>query len=158
MKRTPITLKGFKKLKAKLEFLKKKKRPKIISSIISARSQGDLRENAEYQAAREEQSFYEGKIKEIELKLSTAQIIDITKIVNVGKIIFGSTIVIQNMKTKKKLIYKIVGEEESDIKNNLISVNSPIARGLIGKSVGKIAVIVTPKGKVEYKILTVKYI
>ncbi|WP_343188081.1 transcription elongation factor GreA [Buchnera aphidicola (Ceratoglyphina bambusae)] len=155
---TPITILGYKKLKDKLYDLKNFKRKKIIDDIKKARQHGDLKENAEYHAARNEQSFCEGKIKEIENKLSNVNIIDITKIPNKNKVVFGVTVSILNTKTKKKFVYKIVGEDEANFKNNFISVISPISRGLIGKFVGDNVLINTPKGKMKYKIIKVEHI
>ncbi|BBI01302.1 transcription elongation factor GreA [Buchnera aphidicola (Nipponaphis monzeni)] len=154
----PMTLRGAYKLRKELEELKNNKRPKIIRSIKIAREHGDLKENAEYQAAREEQSFCEGRIQDIEAKLSNAQIIDISKISNVGKIIFGVTITILDVRNKKTFIYQIVGHDESDCKNKLLSIHSPLARGLIGKYVGDIVQINTPKGNIEFEILAVEHI
>ncbi|XBC42132.1 MAG: transcription elongation factor GreA [Buchnera aphidicola (Meitanaphis elongallis)] len=154
----PMTLLGAEKLRKELEILKKIKRPKIIASIVEARQHGDLKENAEYHMAREEQSFCEGKIKEIELKLSKAQIIDVTKIKNYGTIVFGSTVTIRNFSTNKVFVYRIVGDDESDFKLNLISINSPMSRGLIGKRIGNIAIIKTPSGDIKYEILNIEYI
>ncbi|QJC37549.1 transcription elongation factor GreA [Enterobacteriaceae endosymbiont of Donacia thalassina] len=154
----PMTLKGIKKLRKELIKLKNIERPKIINSIIEARKHGDLKENAEYQAAREAQSFCEGRIKEIEIKLSNANIIDVTKIIHNDKIIFGSTVYIQNILTNKKITYKIVGNDESDLKNNLISINAPLARALIGKKKNNIIKVQTPKGIIKYKILKIEYI
>ncbi|WDI78342.1 transcription elongation factor GreA [Candidatus Purcelliella pentastirinorum] len=158
MKKTPMTLRGAKKLRKKLDKLKKIKRPHIISLIAEARKHGDLKENAEYYSAREEQGFCEGKIQEIETKLANAQIIDIKKIPNNGKIIFGTTVTILNINLKKKFTYRIVGDDEANLKENLISVNSPIARGLICKIIGDHTIIQTPCGKIKYKILQVEYI
>jgi len=152
-----MTSLGVEKLRKKLEILKKVKRPKIIASIIEARQHGDLKENAEYHAAKEEQSFCEGKIKEIELKLSKIRVIDVTLIKNCGTVIFGSTVTICNLDTNKSVTYRIVGDDESDFKLNLISINSPMSRGLIGKKIGNIAVIKTPSGDVKYKILNIEY-
>jgi len=152
-----MTLLGSEKLRKELETLKKEKRPKIIASIVEARQHGDLKENAEYHAAKEEQSFCEGRIKEIELKLSKSQIIDIKKMKNCGIVVFGSTVTICNLSIKKTFTYCIVGDDESDFKLNLISINSPMSRGLIGKKVNDIAVIQTPSGNIKYKILKVEY-
>ncbi|MBZ2279540.1 MAG: transcription elongation factor GreA, partial [Buchnera aphidicola] len=129
----PMTLRGVEKLRQELKNLKNIQRPRIISAISEAREYGDLKENAEYHAAREEQSFCEGRIKDIEKKLSNAQIIDVKKITNTGRVIFGSTVTIMNVQTKEHFTYCIVGDDESNFKKNLISVNSPMARGLIGK-------------------------
>ncbi|OQM34187.1 transcription elongation factor GreA [bacterium endosymbiont of Pedicinus badii] len=158
MNQFPMTLEGAKKLKKELEYLKNIERPKITKAISEARSHGDLKENAEYHAAREQQSFCEGRIKEIESKLSYAQIIDITKITPSKKVVFGSTVSLINLKTKSKISYKIVGEDEADLKKKLISISSPIARGLVGKKEKEIAYIDTPRGIAKYKILKVQYI
>ncbi|WP_343154073.1 transcription elongation factor GreA [Buchnera aphidicola] len=154
----PMTVRGAEKLRKELKQLKNIKRPRIILDIAKAREHGDLKENAEYHAAREEQSFCEGRIKEIELKLSNCQIIDITKIPNDGRVVFGSTVTIVNIKNKKMFTYQIVGDDESNFKKNLISVNSPMSRGLIGKTINTIATIFTPSGNVEYKILKIDYL
>ncbi|QCI18352.1 transcription elongation factor GreA [Buchnera aphidicola (Aphis nasturtii)] len=154
----PMTIRGAKKLRKELEQLKNKKRPRIIIEIAKAREHGDLKENAEYHSAREEQSFCEGRIKEIELKLSHCQIIDITKIPNDGRVVFGSTVTVLNIKNNEIFTYQIVGDDESDFKKNLISINSPMSRGLIGKNINTIATILTPSGNVEYKILKVDYV
>ncbi|MCU4136848.1 transcription elongation factor GreA [Buchnera aphidicola (Sitobion miscanthi)] len=154
----PMTVRGAEKLRQELKKLKTIKRPRIITAIAEAREHGDLKENAEYHSAREEQSFCEGRIKEIELKLSNSQIIDITKISNNGRVIFGSTVSILNMKNNEKFTYQIVGDDESDFKKYLISINSPIARGLIGKKINDVVSICTPGGDVEYKILKINYI
>ncbi|BAP58851.1 transcription elongation factor GreA [Candidatus Tachikawaea gelatinosa] len=158
MKKNPMTLRGLKKLRKELNNLKKIKRPKIIASIAEAREHGDLKENAEYHAAREEQGFCEGRIKEIESKLSCAQVIDIKKIPNKGRIIFGSTVTVMNVQTSKQSIYCIVGDDEADFRKKLISIHSPMARGLIGKKINDFTVIETPKGNVEYQIIQVEYL
>ena len=154
----PMTAKGAEMLREELKHLKSVKRPQIVKSIAEAREHGDLKENAEYHAAREQQSFCEGRIQDIEGKLSNIQIIDVTKMPNTGKVIFGTTVTIINLETDEETTYKIVGQDEADIKNNLISVSSPIARGLIGKSLDDIANIQTPKGNVEFEISAVEYI
>lgn len=154
----PMTVRGAEKLRKELEQLKKIKRPRIICEISEARKHGDLKENAEYHSAREEQSFCEGRIKEIESKLSNSQIIDITKISNDGRVVFGSTVTIINIKNSEIFTYQIVGDDESDFKKNLISINSPMSRGLIGKTINTIAVICTPSGDVEYKVLKIDYV
>ncbi|WMC19662.1 MAG: transcription elongation factor GreA [Enterobacteriaceae bacterium PC38] len=158
MKKTLITIQGFKKIKKELNYLKNKIRPKIINEIIKARKYGDLKENSEYHAAREQQNFVENKIQKFEFKLAYSKIIDITKIKNKGIIIFGSTVTIINLNTKKKLKYRIVCNNESNIKKKLISVYSPIARNLIGKKKNTIIYIKTPIGKIKYKILKIEYI
>ncbi|WP_343128441.1 transcription elongation factor GreA [Buchnera aphidicola (Kurisakia onigurumii)] len=154
----PMTIEGAEKLRKELQKLKNVIRPRIIFSIKEARNHGDLKENAEYHAAREEQAFCEGRIQHIESVLSKSNIIDITKIFNSGKVIFGVTVKIINIETKKKFIYRIVGDHESDFKNNLISINSPMARGLIGKKINDIAIVETPNKEIEFKILSIKHI
>lgn len=158
MNQIPMTLRGAEKLREELEELKTIKRPRIIASIAEAREHGDLKENAEYHAAREEQAFCEGRIQEIEAKLSNAQVIDITKMSVSSRVIFGATVTVMNLETEEEAKYRIVGDDEADFKLNLISVNSPIARGLIGKEADDVVVIKTPGGEVEYEILQVEYI
>ena len=158
MTQYPMTAHGAEMLRAELQELKSVKRPEIITAIAEAREHGDLKENAEYHAAREQQSFCEGRIQDIEAKLSNAQIIDVTKMENTGKIIFGTTVTLINCETDDEITYKIVCDDEADIKNNLISVNSPIARGLIGKMIDDVANIQTPKGAVEFEVIEVQYI
>ncbi|NHB92188.1 transcription elongation factor GreA [Photorhabdus cinerea] len=158
MKQIPMTGRGADKLREELDYLKNVRRPKIISDIAEAREHGDLKENAEYHAAREQQGFCEGRIQEIEAKLSNAQVIDVTKMPKTGRVIFGATVTALNVNTDEEQTYRIVGDDEADIKENLISVNSPIARGLIGKEVDDVVTIKTPGGEVEYEILKVEYI
>lgn len=158
MQQIPMTAKGAQLLREELNHLKSVKRPQIIQAIAEAREHGDLKENAEYHAAREQQGFCEGRIQDIEAKLSVAQIIDVTKMANNGKVIFGATVTLLNLDTDSEITYRIVGDDEADIKNNLISVNSPIARGLIGKSLDDIVQIQTPAGVVEYEIIEVEYL
>lgn len=158
MNQIPMTAHGAEMLKAELHELKTVRRPQIVASIAEAREHGDLKENAEYHAAREQQSFCEGRIQDIEGKLGNAQIIDVTKMDNNGKVIFGATVTVMNLDTDEETTYKIVGDDEADIKNNLISVNSPIARGLIGKSLDDIANIQTPSGAKEFEIVEVEYV
>ena len=158
MSQIPMTVEGAQRLRDELQELKTVKRPAIVIAIAEARAHGDLKENAEYHAAREQQGFCEGRIQDIEAKLSNAQIIDITKLPNTGKVIFGSTVTILNLDTDEEVTYRIVGDDEADIKNQLISVNSPIARGLIGKSADDVVNITTPKGVVEYEITEIEYI
>lgn len=158
MSQIPMTVQGAERLRLELHELKSVKRPIIIQAIATAREHGDLKENAEYHAAREQQGFCEGRIQDIEAKLSNAQIIDISKLPNSGKVIFGSTVTILNLDTDDEVTYRIVGDDEADIKNNLISVNSPIARGLIGKVADDVVNITTPKGVVEFEITAVEYI
>lgn len=158
MNQIPMTAKGAEMLKSELHELKTVRRPQIVSAIADAREHGDLKENAEYHAAREQQSFCEGRIQDIEGKLSNAQVIDVTKMDNNGRVIFGTTVTIMNLDTDEEITYKIVGDDEADIKKNMISVNSPIARGLIGKSLDDIANIHTPSGVKEFEVIEVKYI
>ena len=158
MNKVPLTVAGAQKLREELEELKTVVRPRIIKAIAEAREHGDLKENAEYHAAREQQSFAEGRIAEIEGKLSNAQIIDVTKLDANGKVVFGSTVEIEDLDTGKIVTYQIVGEDEADIKAGRISVGSPIARALIGKEVEDVVVVKAPGGDIEYEILTVKYI
>lgn len=158
MNQTPMTILGAEKLREELEYLKSDLRPKIIEAIAEARAHGDLKENAEYHAAREQQGFCEGRIQDIEGKLSKAQIIDVTKLANNGRVVFGATVTVLKSDTEEEITYRIVGDDEADIKMGLISVNSPIARGFIGKEVDDVAVIKTPSGDVEYEILEVQYL
>lgn len=158
MKQIPMTVRGAELLREELEFLKNVRRPQIIDAIAEAREHGDLKENAEYHAAREQQGFCEGRIQEIEGKLGNAQIIDVTKMANNGKVIFGATVRLVNADTDEEVTYRIVGDDEANIKEGLISVNSPIARGLVGKEVDDSVSIVTPGGKVEFDIINVEYI
>lgn len=158
MNQVPMTAQGAENLRSELQELKTVKRPQIIQAIADAREHGDLKENAEYHAAREQQSFCEGRIQEIEAKLSNSQIIDVTKIPNNGRVIFGVTVSILNVDTDEETTYKIVGDDEADIKNNLISVNSPIARGLIGKELDDVVNIKTPAGTVEFEITNIQHI
>jgi transcription elongation factor GreA len=158
MKKVPMTVAGAEMLREELQRLKSVDRPRIIASIAEARAHGDLKENAEYHAAREQQSFMEGRVQEIEGKLSNIQVIDVTQLENEGKVIFGSTVKILNLKTQQEVIYKVVGEDEADIKVAKISVTSPIARGLIGKFVGDTVDVQTPDGVISYEITDVEYI
>ena len=158
MQRYPMTPQGKLALEQELQQLKSVVRPRIIQAIAEAREHGDLKENAEYHAAREQQGFCEGRIKDIEAKLSNAQVIDITKMPNNGRVIFGSTVSVLNLDTDEEQTYRIVGDDEADFKQNLISVNSPIARGLIGKEQDDVVTIRTPGGEVEYEITKVEYL
>jgi len=158
MDKVPLTVVGAEKLKAELDELKTVTRPRIVEAIATAREHGDLKENAEYHAAREQQSFAEGRINEIEGKLSNAQIIDIKEIDAKGKVIFGATVEIEDLETEKKVTYQIVGQDEADIKEGRISVGSPIARALIGKEVEDVVTVKTPNGDVDYEILSIQYI
>ena len=158
MNRVPMTVEGEQALREELKQLKSVERPRIIQAISEARAHGDLKENAEYHAAREEQGFVEGRIQEIEGKLSEAHIIDITKIDCTGKVLFGSTVHIINVDTEEVRAYKIVGDDEAEVKQNKISVNSPIARALIGKEEGDVAQVKAPSGIVEWEIDKVEHI
>jgi len=158
MNKVPMTHEGAEALRKELEQLKKIERPKVVQAIAEARAHGDLKENAEYHAAREQQSFMEGRIQEIEGKLSYVQVIDITKIPEGDKVIFGCTVDIINVDTDDVKQYKIVGDDEADIKQGKISYQSPIARALIGKEVGDVVRVVTPGGEVEYEIDQVQHI
>ena len=154
----PITLNGLEKLKEELVFLKEKKRPEIVASIAEARSHGDLKENAEYHAAKEEQSHNEGRITEINDIIARANVIDVTKLTNDGKVIFGSTVYLENLDTGDKINYKIVGKDEANLKEKLIYFQSPIGKGLIGKNKNDLVEIITPAGKKNFEIKDVKYI
>ena len=158
MNKVPLTAHGAEKLKTELKELKNVRRPNVIQAIAEARAHGDLKENAEYHAAREEQGFIEGRIGNIEGKLSNAQIIDITKLDATGKVVFGTTVELVDEETGKDVVYQIVGEDEADIKKGRISFSSPVARALIGKEEGDIAVVQAPGGEKEYEIVAVKYI
>ncbi len=158
MDKEPITTIGLEKLKEELKILKEKKRPEIVSAIAEARSHGDLKENAEYHAAKEQQSHNEGRIQEIENSIATANVVDVTKLNNDGKVIFGSTVYLKNLNTNEKIIYKIVGKDEADLKQKLIYFKSPIGRGLIGKNKGDLAEISTPNGIKNFEIYDVKYV
>jgi len=156
--RVPMTVEGEVALRAELERLKTKDRPTVIAAIAEAREHGDLKENAEYHAAREQQGFIEGRIADIESKLSVVQVIDVTSLPHTGKVIFGTTVDLINVDTDAEVTYTIVGDDEADIKLNKISINSPIARALIGKEEGDIAAVETPAGVTEYEIAEVKHI
>lgn len=158
MTKVPLTKRGAEKLREELKHLKTVDRPAVIEAIATAREHGDLKENAEYHAAREQQSFIEGRIQEIDGKLSNAEIIDVTKLNAGDRVVFGATVDLYNEETGDEITYQIVGEDEADIKAKLISVASPIARALIGKSVGDIAVVIAPSGEKEFEILDVRYI
>lgn len=156
--RVPMTAQGAERMKEELKELKQVERPSIIKAIAEAREHGDLKENAEYHAARERQGFVEGRIKDLEGKLSHAQVIDVTKINGNGRVIFGATVDLADEDSGDELTYQIVGDDEADIKNGKISVSSPIARALIGRSEGDVAVVKAPSGDLEYEILEVHYI
>jgi transcription elongation factor GreA len=158
MSTVPITKDGAQALKVELKELKSVRRPAVIEAIAEARAHGDLKENAEYHAAREEQGFIEARIKDLEGKLSNAQIIDITQLPDNGTVVFGSTVVIYEEEKDKEISYQIVGEDEADLKLNKISVTSPVARALIGKAVDDVAIVNAPGGNIEYEIVEVKYL
>ena len=158
MDKEPITLQGLEKIKEELVFLKEKKRPEIVSAIAEARSHGDLKENAEYHAAKEQQSHNEGRIQEINDIIARANVIDVTKIANDAKVIFGSTVYLVNLDTDEKIDYKIVGKDEADLKKKLIYFKSPIGKGLIGKNKGDLVEVNTPSGVKNFEIKDVKYI
>jgi len=158
MEKEPITINGLEKIKKELIFLKEKKRPEIVSAIAEARSHGDLKENAEYHAAKEQQSHNEGRIQEIEDIIARANIIDVTKLHNDGKVIFGSTVYLNDLDLNEKINYKIVGKDEADLKKKLIYFKSPIGKGLISKKKKDLVEISTPSGNKNFEIIDVKYI
>ena len=158
MDKEPITIQGIEKIKKELTYLKETKRPEIVSAIAEARSHGDLKENAEYHAAKEQQSHNEGRIQQIEDIIARANVIDVTKINNDGKIIFGSTVYLEDLDTGEKINYKIVGKDEADLKQKLIFFQSPISKGLIGKNKNDLVEITTPSGVKNFEIKDVKYI
>ena len=158
MNRVPMTVRGEQVLREELDRLKKVERPRITQAIAEAREHGDLKENAEYHAAREQQSFAEGRIKELEHKLSHAQIIDVTTIPVTGKVVFGATVTLVDVEDNRTVAYRIVGEDEADAKANLISVNSPIARALVGKTEGDEVIVNAPGGDVIYEIEAVEHL
>jgi transcription elongation factor GreA len=158
MSKVPMTVAGEASLRAELEQLRKVERPRISKAIAEAREHGDLKENAEYHAAREQQSFAEGRIMDIESKLAEAQVIDVTRLNKTGKVIFGTTVDLINVETDETVRYQIVGEDEAEVKSNKISVTSPIARALIGKEEGDVVVVRAPGGDIEYEIDEVHHI
>jgi transcription elongation factor GreA len=157
VKRTPMTLRGAERLRAELKQLKSEARPNVIKAIAEARAHGDLSENAEYHAAREQQSFIEGRINDIENRLSNAEVIDVTKLSASSRVVFGSTIELEDQ-DRNKVVYQLVGDDEADIKQGLLSVSSPIARALIGKSEGDVVDVTTPGGTRSYEVMSVRYI
>jgi transcription elongation factor GreA len=157
MKRSPMTSKGAERLRNELKRLKSEDRPRVIQAIAEARAHGDLSENAEYHAAREQQSFIEGRIKDIEAHLSNSEIIDVTSVAVAGRVVFGATLELENQDDGSKIVYQIVGDAEADIKIGLISVLSPIARALVGKSEGDVVDVAAPGGTKSYEIMTVRY-
>jgi transcription elongation factor GreA len=158
VKRLPLTLKGAEKLRVELKRLKSEDRPRVIQAIAEARAHGDLSENAEYHAAREQQSFIEGRIKDIEAHLSNSEIIDVGSLPATEKVVFGATIDLEDEDTGNKVLYQIVGDAEADIKAGLISVSSPIARALVGKSKGDVVDVIAPNGTKSYEIVGVRYV
>ena len=158
MKRTPITLRGAESLRNELRTLKSEARPNVIKAIAEARAHGDLSENAEYHAAREQQGFIEGRIQELEGKLGNAEIIDVTQLAQTGKVVFGTTVELEDEDSGAKVSYQIVGEDEADIKLGRISFASPIARALVGKGPGDAVEVVTPGGTRNYEVIAVRYI
>ena len=158
MDKEPITVNGLNKIKDELKVLKEEKRPQIVAAISEARSHGDLKENAEYHAAKEQQSLNEGRIQEIEDIIARANIIDVTKINNDGKVIFGSTVYLENLDTNEKINYKIVGRDEADLEKKLIFFQSPIGKALIGKNKNDLVEVKTPSGMKNFEIIDVKYI
>jgi transcription elongation factor GreA len=158
MNKVPMTVAGEQNLRDELNRLKTEDRPRVIAAIADAREHGDLKENAEYHAAREQQGFIEGRIQEIEGKLSSAQVIDVTSMQNNGKVIFGATVDLINLDTDEEVRYQIVGEDEASIKDGKISVTSPIARSLVGKEEEDVVVVAAPGGEVEYEIAQVHYL
>ncbi|HKJ96086.1 MAG TPA: transcription elongation factor GreA [Gammaproteobacteria bacterium] len=157
MSKTPLTVRGAQKLREELDRLKSKERPRIIQAIAEAREHGDLKENAEYHAAREQQSFVEGRIADIEGKLSNAQVIDVTSLPANGKVVFGVTVLLADEDSGEEKSYQIVGEDEADIKQGRLSVQSPMARALIGKEEGDVVDVRTPGGTRSYEIVEVRY-
>ena len=158
MEKEPITVRGLKNLKSELDDLKNIQRPKVVAAISEARSHGDLKENAEYHAAKEQQALIESRVITINDLIARANIIDVTKIENNGKVIFGSTVKVKDLETDKKISYRLVGQEEADIKKNLIFFKSPIGKSLIGKNKGDMVIVNTPSGEKNLEILDVEYI
>jgi transcription elongation factor GreA len=158
MDKEPITVNGLQDLKTELEDLKNVQRPKIVEAIAEARSHGDLKENAEYHAAKEQQGLIEGRVVAINDIIARANVIDVTKIENDGKVIFGSTVEVQDLETNKKISYRLVGQDEADIKKNLVFFRSPIGKAFIGKNKGEMVTVSTPSGERSFEILDVKYI
>lgn len=158
MQKIPMTVRGAQLLKEELQRLKTIERPAVIQAISEARAHGDLKENAEYHAAKEQQSFLEGRIKEVEGKLSQAHVIDVTTFTNEGKVVFGATVTLTHVDNDDSLRYQIVGDDEADVKGGKLSVNSPIARAVIGKTEGDVVTVQTPSGKVDYEISQVDYL
>ncbi len=158
MEKEPITIQSLKKLKEELEDLKKNKRPKVVAAIAEARAHGDLKENVEYHAAKEQQGHIEGRILTINDIIARANVIDVSKIQNTGKVIFGSTVTVKDLEKESNKSFKIVGRDEADIKKNLIYFKSPMGKSLIGKSVKELIIVSTPSGEKNFEILKVEYI
>ena len=158
MRKVPMTVAGAERLRAELNELKTERRPRIIQAIAEAREHGDLKENAEYHAAREQQSFCEGRIKEIEGKLADSEVIDVRAIPPTGRVIFGVTVTLLNLDTDTEVVYQIVGEDEADVKAGRISVGSPISRAIMGKEVGEEIVVKAPAGDIDYEIVKVEHL
>ena len=158
MEKEPITVEGLKNLKSELEDLKNIQRPKIVEAIAEARSHGDLKENAEYHAAKEQQALTESRVIAINDLIARANVIDVTKIENNGKVVFGSTVKVQDLETDKKITYRLVGQDEADIKKNLVFFRSPIGKAFIGKNKGEMVTVSTPSGERNFEILNVEYI
>jgi transcription elongation factor GreA len=156
--RTPMTLRGAERLRTELKQLKSEARPNVIKAIAEARAHGDLSENAEYHAAREQQSFIEGRINQIESRLGNAEVIDVTKLTANGRVVFGSTLELEDQDGGNKVVYQLVGDDEANIKQGLLSVSSPIARALIGKSEGDVVDVTVPGGTRSYEIVSVRYV
>jgi len=158
MEKEPITILGLENLRKELDQLKNVERPKVVAAIAEARSHGDLKENAEYHAAKEQQALIESRVLEINDKIARANVIDVTKIENEGKVIFGSTVKVKDLNSNKEIKFRLVGKDEADVKKNLIYFRSPIGKGLIGKNLGDLVTIVTPSGEKNFEILSVDYI
>tara|TARA_Y100001958_G_scaffold141371_1_gene116714 strand:+ start:174 stop:650 length:477 start_codon:yes stop_codon:yes gene_type:complete len=158
MEKEPITILGLENLRKELDQLKNVERPKVVAAIAEARSHGDLKENAEYHAAKEQQALIESRVLEINDNIARANVIDVTKIENEGKVIFGSTVKVKDLSSNKEIKFRLVGKDEADVKENLIYFRSPIGKGLIGKNLGDLVTIVTPSGEKNFEILSVDYI
>ena len=158
MDKEPVTILGLENLRKELDQLKKVERPKVVAAIAEARSHGDLKENAEYHAAKEQQALIESRVLEINDTIARANVIDVTKIENEGKVIFGSTVKVKDLETNKEIKFRLVGKDEADVKENLIYFRSPIGKGIIGKNLGDLVTIATPSGEKNFEILSVEYI
>ena len=158
MDKEPVTILGLENLRSELDQLKKVERPKVVAAIAEARSHGDLKENAEYHAAKEQQALIESRVLEINDTIARANVIDVTKIENEGKVIFGSTVKVKDLDLNKEIKFRLVGKDEADVKKNLIYFRSPIGKGIIGKNLGDLVTIATPSGEKNFEILSVEYI